>query len=32
VQFKGAWSSEYLFAMLHREWCARPPNPDPEPR
>jgi RimJ/RimL family protein N-acetyltransferase len=32
VQFKGAWSSEYLFAMLCREWCARPPNPDPEPR
>jgi RimJ/RimL family protein N-acetyltransferase len=22
VWFKGAWGSEYLFAMLHREWQA----------
>lgn len=23
VWFKGAWGSEYLFALLHREWQAR---------
>jgi RimJ/RimL family protein N-acetyltransferase len=23
VMFKGAWGSEYLFALLHREWQAR---------
>ena len=23
VSFKGAWGSEYLFALLHREWQAR---------
>ena len=23
VWFKGAWGSEYLFAMLRREWQAR---------
>jgi RimJ/RimL family protein N-acetyltransferase len=23
VWFKGGWGSEYLFAMLHREWQAR---------
>jgi RimJ/RimL family protein N-acetyltransferase len=23
VWFKGAWSSEYLFALLHREWQER---------
>src|SRR4051812_43806 len=26
VQFKGAWGSEYVFAMLRREWQIRP-NP-----
>jgi len=25
VWFKGAWGSEYLFALLHREWVARQP-------
>jgi RimJ/RimL family protein N-acetyltransferase len=24
VWFKGAWGSEYLFAMLQREWKMRP--------
>jgi RimJ/RimL family protein N-acetyltransferase len=24
VRFKGAWSSEYLFALLYREWQQRP--------
>jgi RimJ/RimL family protein N-acetyltransferase len=24
VQFKGAWGSEYVFAMLRREWQIRP--------
>jgi RimJ/RimL family protein N-acetyltransferase len=23
VMFKGAWGSEYLFALLHREWQTR---------
>jgi len=23
IWFKGAWGSEYLFALLHREWQAR---------
>jgi RimJ/RimL family protein N-acetyltransferase len=26
VWFKGAWGSEYLFALLRREWEARPIN------
>jgi RimJ/RimL family protein N-acetyltransferase len=25
VWFKGAWGSEYLFALLYREWKARQP-------
>jgi RimJ/RimL family protein N-acetyltransferase len=24
VWFKGAWGSEFLFALLRREWHARP--------
>ncbi len=24
--FKGQWGSEYLFAMLQREWLEQPPN------
>jgi RimJ/RimL family protein N-acetyltransferase len=24
IWFKGAWGSEYVFAMLQREWLARP--------
>ena len=26
VWFKGVWGSEYLFALLHREWQARQTN------
>jgi RimJ/RimL family protein N-acetyltransferase len=29
VWFKGAWSSEYLFALLHREWQERRPETTP---
>jgi RimJ/RimL family protein N-acetyltransferase len=33
VWFKGAWGSEYLFAMLRREWDARSlTHPAPDPR
>ena len=27
VFFKGAWGSEFLFAVLEREWAARPRRP-----
>jgi RimJ/RimL family protein N-acetyltransferase len=28
VFFKGAWGSEFLYAILEREWRALPPTPD----
>jgi len=29
VFFKGAWGSEFLFAMLEHEWGSLPPTPTP---
>ena len=30
IWFKGAWGSEYLYALLQREWAGSPGNTSPE--